>query len=232
MNKVTSLNDLQTQLKSQWRTGRRAFDARQLSERRLLILAVVAVIVFAMDTLWLTPAFTRYQAAAKREQTAVQARQALQGDATRRLGDMQRRQEDARLEIQRLSQVIAQHDQTLEQQQAILAPAREMRVLLEGLLEENPRLKVRGVRTLAPQEVKLKSVADAGRQPMLYRQSMEIVLQGGYAELVRWLHSVETMPRRVLWDSIRLSADEHAVLTLALTVHTFSPDRDALEIAP
>jgi MSHA biogenesis protein MshJ len=229
---VTSLHDLKTQLKARWRTARRAFDARQLSERRLLIVAMVALMVFAMDTLWLTPTLARYKAATKRQQTAMQARDALHSDANRRLGDMQRRQDEARVEIQRLAEMLADQDRTLEQQQAVLAPAREMRVLLEGLLEETPQLKVKAVRTLPPQEVKLKTVAAEGRQPLLYRQSMEIVLQGGYAELVRWLHSVETMPRRVLWDSIRLSADEHAVLSLALTVHTFSPDRDALEIAP
>jgi MSHA biogenesis protein MshJ len=227
-----TLADLQAQFKAKWRTGRRAFDARVLSERRLLTLALLAMIVFVSDALWLTPTFDRLKAVHKRQAVAMQARDALQADAIKRLGDRQRRQDEARVEIKRLQDVLAQDQEALQQQQAVLAPAREMRALLEGLLEENARLKVKGIRTLPPQEVKIKSVLDAGRQPMLYRQSMEIVLQGGFNELVRWLHSAENLPKRILWDSVQLSADDNAVLTLALTVHTFSPDKDALEIAP
>jgi hypothetical protein len=40
------------------------------------------------------------------------------------------------------------------------------------------------------------------------------------------------MPRKLLWDSMELTSDEQSRLTLSLQVHTFSPDRDALEIAP
>lgn len=232
MKTSLSWQDAKTRGKAAWRQGRRAFDARQLSERRLLIVAVLAATVFVADALWLTPTFTKFKAAQKRLATAVQARDALTGEAARQLGDLQRRQDAAQIEIKRLGEVLAQDEQTLQQQQAILAPAREMRLLLEGLLEENARLRVMGIRTLAPQEVALRGASGNGRQPMLYRQSLEIALAGSYGELLRWLHSVETLPKRVLWDSIRLSSDDNAELTLAVTVHTFSPDRDALEIAP
>ncbi len=231
MSKPTLVN-VSTKAREKWRSGRRAFDARALSERRLLTMALLALIVFLSDALWLTPTFERLKAIQKRQSVAIQTRDALQADATRRLGDRERRQTEARLEIKRLQDMFDQDREVLEQQQQLLAPAREMRGLLEGLLEENARLKIKGIRTLAPQEVKVPSTVELGLAPVLYRHTMEIILQGSYNEMVRWLHRVETQPSRVLWDQAQLTADDPSGLTLALTVHTFSPDKDALEIAP
>ncbi len=219
-------------LNARWRTARRAFDARLLSERRLLIAGALALIVYLMNTLWLTPTYARWKAALQQQHSLEQARDAMRSDVTRRLGEMQRRQDEARVEIARLNELMARDDEQASHEQAMLASARDMRVLLQGLLEESGQLQVQSMRTLPAQEVKLKLQANAGRAPALYKQSMELVVSGSYGELVRWLHSVENLPQRVLWDGIRLTADERANLSLSMTVHTFSPDRDALEIAP
>lgn len=226
---------LMQQIRPRWRQVRRQFDARLLNERRLLIIAALALVWFVSDSLLITPALSQMKAANNRERTASTATQAMQAELNRKRTELANQMLAAQREQEALRQRLEQGKEDLARQQSMLAPAREMRALLEGLLAQNGQLRVKGMRTLAPKEVNFAQTAggrEGGPSPVLYNHGLEISVSGSYIELLQWLRSVETMPRRLLWDSLTLSADDHARLTLTLVVHTFSPDRDALEIAP
>lgn len=220
-------------VQTRWRQGRRMFDARLLNERRLIIVAVVALIWFVLDTALVTPAFHQFSEATKRNKTAKIDRDALVLETERRKQDMALKEVEAKQEITRIKERIERSKQALAQQQAMLVSAREMRGLLEGLLVQNGRLKLETMRTLPPEEVKFAPVPGVAlSQSMLYRQGMEVAVSGSFMEVLTWLRSVEALPRKLLWDSLALKTNDSSVVTLTLQVHTFSPDRDALEISP
>lgn len=223
------------QVLMRWRQGRRLFDARQPNERRLIIVAVLAGIWLIFDTFWLTPSFKQMQEARKREQTAQAAVQALQAEQQQQVLASINARREAETELKQVQLRLAEGQTELDRQQALLLPAREMPQLMRGLLEQNGQLRLMSMRTLAPQEVSL--VADGapvgmGLPAMLYRHRLEVTVSGPYIELLRWMRSVEAMPRKLLWDRLQLVVVDPAPPTLTLAVHTYSPDRDALEISP
>lgn len=229
-----ALKPLMQQVRPRWRQVRRQFDARLLNERRLLIIAALALVWFVSDSLLISPSLSLMKAARNRERTAVTATEAMQAELNRKRTELANQMLAAQREQEALRQRLEQGKEDLARQQSMLAPAREMRTLLEGLLAQNGQLRVKGMRTLAPKEVTFAPVTgrDGAQPPLLFNHGLEVSVSGSYMELLQWLRSVESMPRRLLWDSLTLSADDHARLTLTLVVHTFSPDRDALEIAP
>lgn len=220
-------------MQTRWRQGRRLFDSRLLNERRLIIVAVVALAWFVLDSALITPSYKRFQAASLRNKAAIMARDTLQEEAQRLKADMALKEVEAMQELKRIQERIERSKQALAQQQAMLAPAREMRVLLDGLLVQNGHLRLRSMRTLAPEEVKFTPLPGVAlSNALLYRQGMEVAVEGSFMEVLTWLRSVEALPRKLLWDGLILKTDDSARVTLMLTVHTFSPDRDALEIEP
>ncbi len=229
---ANSLNAMMPMLKMRLRRGRRMFDSRLLSERRLIICATVALVWFLLDSALLTPSYKRFKAASSRSVMATQARDTMQAEIDRRHRDMKLQEDEARKEILRLQDKIAQGTRLLEEQRSMLAPAREMRQLMENLLAQNMRLQLDSMKTLPAQEVKFTPVAGLElSQTLLYRQGLQSVVTGSYADVVAWLRTIETMPRKLLWDGMEMKAAQGKV-TLTLTVHTFSPDRDPLEMSP
>lgn len=218
-----------------WRQGRRLFDARLLNERRLIIVALLAGIWMIFDAVWLTPGFKALQEVRKRQQVAQAAVEALQTDMQRRVMDNLHQQKQAEEEIPQVQARLEEGRAELTRQQALLVPANEMAALLRGLLDQNGQLRLIRMRTQAPEEVPLVSNPSSvtmGLPAMLYRHRIEMTVAGPYIELLRWVRDVEGMPRKLMWDGLELDVKAPAPPELSVSVHTYSPDRDALEIAP
>lgn len=222
-------------LQSKLRQGRRMFDKRLLNERRLIIVAVLALIWMVFDAVWLTPGFKQLQDGRKRAQAELAAVESLQTEVQRLTLDHISQQRQAELEIRQIQTRLAQGGAELARQQALLVPASQMADLLRGLLEQNGQLRLIAMRTMPPQEVML-SQSDMshsmGLPSRLYRHRIEMTVSGSYLSLVRWLQDIENMPRKLMWDQINLQVVAPSPPQLTFSVHTYSPDRDALEIAP
>ena len=215
-----------------WRRARRTFDARVLNERRLLIVAVAAGLWFVMDTLWITPGYKQLTVTLARKNQAQAAVTALQDKQRQQVQEMARAQASVKDELQQTRERIRQQEEAFEKARQVLVPAREMRALLEGLLAEQRSLRLKSMKTLPREDIQLPHVDGAGDSSLLYRHGLEIQVMGGFHDLLNWLRSVESMPRKVLWDDLTMQADDQAVLSLTLKVHTLSKDREPLEMAP
>lgn len=219
-----------------WRQLRRQFDARLPNERRLLIVAAVALIAYLCDLVLITPAFEALKAARQREQVASMSRDAMQAELNRKRVELANRLMAAQKEQAELRKRLADGEQELARQQSMMAPARDMQNLLEGLLAQHGQLRLKSMRTQPPVEVQFNGAkgasAPAGAAPVLYSHGLEISVAGPYLDLVAWLRSIEQLPRRLLWSGMTLSVADGAPPTLTLQVQTYSPDRDPLEIAP
>jgi MSHA biogenesis protein MshJ len=219
-------------LQTHWQRGRRAFDARMLTERRLIVVAVAAVIWLLMDSVWVTPSYEKLNKANK-ERAGVQANyEKFKNLALQHEAEVRAKQAEAKRELTRMRQAVKQGEQELQEVQSMLAPAREMRRVLESMLAQHGQLRVKSMTTVSPKEVSLGVGATPEESIRLYSHGMDITVEGSFADMLNWLRSIETMPHRLLWDSISLQADSQAQLSLRVAVHTFSPDREALEISP
>lgn len=236
MSKVPSVDQFAPMLLPRWRQLRREFDARLPNERRLIILAVIALVGYLCDVLMITPGLSDLKAANQREQVATTARDAMQAEVNRKRVELANRLLSDQKEQEALRKRLSEGEQDLERQKAMLAPAREMQNLLEGLLSQHGQLRLKAMRTQPPVEVSLnaeqRASAAALASPVLYSHGIEISVSGPFLDLVGWLRSVEQLPRRLLWSGMSLSAVDGSAPTLTLQVQTYSPDRDPLEIAP
>ena len=223
------------QVQMRWRQGRRLFDGRLLNERRLVIVAVLAGIWMVFDGVWLTPGFKTLQEVRKREQTAQALVDALQTEVQRQMVEHATQERQAQQEVRQVRARLREGQEELDRQQALLVPASQMAALLRNLLDQNGQLRLMSIRTLAPEEVPLVSSPISGAMglpPVLYRHRIEMTVSGPYIELLRWIRSVEAMPRKLMWQTLQLEVKSPSPPELTFSVHTYSPDRDALEIAP
>ena len=206
----------------------RAFDARLATERRLIVIAVACVTWYALDALWVTPAYQAFQKVWGEQRQAKQERQQLQGQLTQLKSDMATQQRELQAEVDRLKARLAQQDAEVQRTQSQLVPARELREVLETMLARHGQLRLRSMKTVPPTEVRLGS--GSGRP--LFKHGLELTVEGGFHDLLGWLQAIEAMPRRLIWNTLKLATDEQGRLSLSLQVYTLSPDRDALEMAP
>ncbi len=229
MNKL-DMAELQDQARRRWRQWRRQHAQRPLGERRLLVLAGVAVCWYVLDLTLFTPSLDQFGATRKRLASAEQALQARQADAARLGSDLAAMEGQLKSEVARMRVSVAQQQKALADVQAGLVPAREMRQVMQGLLARNGQLSLVAMRTLTQDEIGKAGLAIQDT-PGLYRQGLEVVMQGAFNDLLDWLVSAEQMPRKLWWSGLQMSTDEQGRLRMTVRLFTLSPDPDPLEIA-
>lgn len=213
-----------------WQRGQRAFDARPLRERLLLIAATAAVVFWLVDALWLTPAFKRWHTNRTQHQ-AVQAQMtALQAETQRlqaqNLADEQRLQQEGaawRARLREGEERLRRHDDWL------IGPERMLQ-LLQQLLQGRGELRVRAMQSLSKVELLTDLQAAASGAPVLYRHGVELVIEGRYAELLAYLQSLEQLPQKLQFGDLQFRVEQHPRCVLTLRVYTLSLDRRWLEI--
>ena len=233
-----------------WRTLRRRFDQRAERERLLMIGAVLALTLVLADRLWLTPALAAFKQARTQQTTARTAMLTLQADTQtlKNLDNTQARQQQADLATWR--QRVRDGDTTLRRHEQTLVGSDRMVGLLEQLLAHQGQVRVRAMRSLGRADLlnpgthggpalpdkavgavpAAAAAAPDAAAPSLYRHGVELVLEGGFADLLQYLRAVEALPQRVLWGSISLKVEQHPKSVLTLRVYTISRDRHWLEI--
>ena len=175
---------------------------------------------------------------------AAYVQQALQADITQlqTQGAAQARQLQA--ELQQWRQRLRDGDAALRSHEDSLVGPERMLDLLEQLLGRHGEVQVRGLRSLARSDVlgaaaaapaaAGSAAAATGANPPapagLYRHGVELVLEGGYADLLAYLKAMEALPQRVLWGSVQLKVEQHPRSVLTLRVYTLSRDPNWLEL--
>jgi MSHA biogenesis protein MshJ len=64
----------------------------------------------------------------------------------------------------------------------------------------------------------------------VYSHGVEIVVQGGYLEMLNYMNELEQMPWHVFWGNATLKVDEYPQATLTLTLYTMSLNRKWLNL--
>ncbi|MES2075462.1 MAG: type II secretion system protein GspM [Pseudomonadota bacterium] len=77
-----------------------------------------------------------------------------------------------------------------------------------------------------------KPPAPAPAKPpeLLYRHGVEVVLQGGYVDMVNYMAALEALPSQLFWGKAKLDAGDYPNARLTLTLYTLSLDKKWISI--
>jgi MSHA biogenesis protein MshJ len=197
---------------------------RSARERVLVVLALLALVVAALDTALLAPQRAD-RARALREATAARTQvrdlQALVTEQSRE-GDAQfaERSDALRLRRERAEQVIraAQVD--------LIEPA-DMREQLAAILARFPQLKVVAVASTPP--TPLGEAVGAGKDAApvttgVFQHGLEVQIEGRYLDLIAYLEALETTPRRIYWRELDLTINPQGVPVTRIALFTLSKE--------
>lgn len=223
-------------MKAQWQRGSERFAALSMRERAMIAAAAVfgpgfLVYNFAVEPPLLT------------SRNAARTVQRVQSEITQMQAQLaaiksQGFDPDApnRARLAQLKQQMATAGGRLQTFEARMVPPEKMQAVLEGLLTRDRRLELLSLKTLPPTQVgapEKKAEAAGGTAPAaakppvegIYRHGVEIRLAGSYNDLLNYLAELESMPQRVMWNSVSLTVDKYPRNILTLHIHTLSLDR-------
>lgn len=200
-------------MKQQWQKLALRVDAMQLRERVFLFLAIIMCLLALADTVWLSPAQLANQQA--------KLRFAAQGTELQRLRD----------ELKAMAQPVdaskAVRDQIAEanlrldainQDIKTVAPQAEGGAAIEQALVQFLRrqegLTLIRTATLAQDAVSPKaataSAANTAAPAVLSRRGLELSVSGSYAELVRYVRTLENALPTMRWGNLQIKTTKQA----------------------
>jgi MSHA biogenesis protein MshJ len=238
-------------MKEQWQRLELRIDALNLRERAMAFAIAALILIALVNTLLLDPLLEQQKQLSQRvrqQQQQIAAMQAeiqtavkgssIDPDAANRTRLATLRQQQAKL-----------HDDMLELQKGLISPDK-MTALLEDILKRNGKLHLASLKKLpvvdlndqagmSDSNVKEKTgKADLATEKSnanvagegLYQHSVEIVVEGGYLDLMNYLSQLEAMPWQLFWAKAKLDADTYPKARLTLTLFTLSLEKTWLNI--
>ncbi|MES2584920.1 MAG: hypothetical protein V4627_19505 [Pseudomonadota bacterium] len=186
-------------MKKQWQQLALRIDAMQLRERVFLFLAIIISCLALADTVWLTPAQTAQK----------QARQQFEIQAT---------------ELQRLRDELRAVSQTEDPSKAVYEDIAAANLRLEAvnkeinavapLAEGGPAIEHALVQFLRRQEgLTLLSTGTLKAEApgaVVSRRGLELTVAGSYADLVRYVRTLENALPTLRWGTLQLKTTKQA----------------------
>ena len=208
-------------------------DAMSLRERVLIFLAVAVVIVGIADSALFEPILRRQKANSQsiqqQEDEIRTMRTQVQAYAQARTGDSANAKRQ-RLEKRRVE--LAALDRQLAAGQSELVPPERMAKMLSEIVKRNPDVELISLRSLAATGLTQSLAPIPGSAPSglaLYRHGIEIAVSGSYLKMLNYVGQLERLPAKIMWGNMELQST-YPVVTLKITLYTFSPDKTWLLI--
>jgi MSHA biogenesis protein MshJ len=207
------------------------FDAMSLRERAMIFGGAALVAVVLVNTFLLDPVLARQRALARelaQAQGKLRATQeGVQDVAQRRGGDPDA---DLRARLEALRREEAALEEALRDKSRRLVPPEKMPALLQDILSRNPPLELVSLRSLPPAPLAGAAAAAAPSGAAVFRHGVEVVVRGGYLDMLRYLAELERLPWRLHWGEVALNAETYPTAQLSFTLYTLSLDKSWLRI--
>jgi len=216
-------------MKALWLKLSGRIDGMSLRERIAIFVASVAVLLFLIDSIVLEPMFKRNrQLADQIRQQNMRIETANNGVALQMAAFSGNPDAAAELQLAGLKRDAATMAGALRAMQHGLVAPEKMGQLLQQLLRSNGKLKLISLRTLPVTGMGGAAAADVKAAPaqreLLYRHGVEVVLQGGYLDMLDYMEALERSPQQVFWGRAQLDARSYPASTLTLTLYTLGLD--------
>ena len=225
-----------------WQKFSLRIDALSLRERLIIFMMAALVGITLVNSLLLESQFAKQKQIAqqiRQEQSQIAGFQAEIHQILKKHDTDPDR--DNRTRLAQLTQQAKQMQGSLRDMQQGLVPPDRIAAVLEDILRQNSglllvSLKTLPVTSLTDQAEVNKTTADkdkTNKKPgveSIYRHGVEITVQGGYQDIVRYLGALEAMRWQLFWGGANLSVEEHPKTNLTLTLYTLSLDRKWLNL--
>jgi MSHA biogenesis protein MshJ len=220
-------------------------DAMSLRERGLLFCAVVAVLGFLFNLLFWDPLVTEQKKLELRMREDQQKTAEIEVQIQQKVAAIRNDPDaSAKKRLAELQQKLQQTRLAMSEMQKGLVPPDKMAEVLEGILKRQENLHLVSLRSTTPEILNqplpdMKPLASASGNtaslPMkgtpdpkgnvggvVYKHGVELVLQGGYGDIVNYLQALETMPWQFFWGRAVVSAEAYPKATVTLTLYTLA----------
>ncbi|WP_028102481.1 type II secretion system protein M [Pseudoduganella violaceinigra] len=215
-------------MKAQWAKISARIDGMSLRERIAMFIAAVAVVLFVINALVLEPLFARNKGLAEQIQQQNAQLEAANASVAAQMAAFNENPDAAtQKQLAEMNREAASLAGGLRAMQHGLVAPEKMGQLLQQLLRSNGKLKLLSLRTLPVSGMGGGSsdpkAAPAPRE-LLYRHGVEVVLQGGYLDMLDYMEALEGSPQQVFWGRAQLDARTYPSSTLTLTLYTMGLD--------
>lgn len=216
-------------MKSIWQEYSNHYNQLQRRER-LLVLAVLLVLVYALWSLLFGQALSAQQGRLNGQLVQAEKNLASKQQQLSLLQSRSQQDPDAALrgEIARVKADIEQLDQQLQQAAVGLVRAQELPNILEQVLLKTGKLKLISLQTLPLEELSLvvdeQTAADAG----VFKHPVRLEVKGDYFAVQEYLAALENLPWRFYWDGLEYKVQQYPGASTVLTVYTLSSERGVI----
>lgn len=229
-------------LKQSWEKGASWFNERPIRERAMLTVTSLVLMSFVVWELAITPVLTSNSRLATQLESLDQQQRTLseqQQALTLRLASDPSLQLRERLAARqaRLDRLDAELADTTGK---LIAP-RAMVRLLQDMLVAQEKLELVSVELLPPTPIFDKAAdskaraaesdtdpderPDAATGPLLYAHDVELLIRGGYLDVLNYIDALESMDSRLGWVSLDYQMLEYPDNEIRIRVRTLSLDR-------
>jgi len=195
-------------------------DALELRERILLMAAGIAVMFLLVDNLWLQPTLKAQRVAEQQIADLEIKLNSLQQNAG--LLSMNSTADPLAPQYQHRDQLRAEladlNDRILNQLGALVEPAQAAKVL-EQLLGRHASLKLATL-SASTEPLSDMNTGAASDSPGLARYQVDMVVKGGYLEVLKYLASLERLPWKFFWQQVNFQSTEYPHAETRLQLYT------------
>lgn len=214
-------------MKQKWQQLAVRIDAMQLRERAFLFLAIIICLLALADTVWLSPAQLAHKQATQRF--------AAQGADLQRLRDeltsLAQPVDASKAVREQIAEANLRLDAINEEIKTVAPQAEGGPVIEQALVQFLRRqegltlLRTGTLKQDTPNPAAATPVAGVATAPAaLTRRGLELSVSGSYAELVRYVRTLENALPTLRWGSLQIKATKQAPeLTLQVYVVGVSP---------
>ncbi|MBK6672148.1 MAG: hypothetical protein IPM70_04335 [Proteobacteria bacterium] len=199
------------------------FNARATRERLLIFAALLALVLTTWDGLLMQPLRAVTQ--------GLQAEIAAVGVAATDVDDGSDPHRTALLRAGELQLRSAQLDSQIAGSARGFVPATQMIGVLHDVLRRQGGLSLVSIRNLPVRSLIAPATQDAPPSPP-YLHSIELVIDGRYADIQAYVHQLESLPWKFRWSLLELSTRQYPLNRVRLSLSTLSMDATWLGVAP
>lgn len=243
------------QLERYWAQVTEWVDGRRLMERIGIFVGLAAVASMFAYILFLVPAFNEEKRIAREMVNNLGAIQRLQAEmAKARASSSGDPDQQNKLKLKQLQQQIDEAEAQISRVRKELVSPQQMVTMLDTILARHDAVKLISFTKLPLESLNTGTIAAVQGAPAqaagksdpqpgagsgagsgagnaaVYRHGVQVVVEGKYLDLMKYLAELEKLPGKLVWGHLELKVDEYPKATLTLDLFTLSLDKTWLNI--
>jgi MSHA biogenesis protein MshJ len=211
------------------------FNAMTLRERGMIAAVLLALLVLVWDQFLMSPLSVRKQSLAQEIEATQRSLATLTATIEGRANDNPLSL--AMAQKRSLTESLAAVDAQLQSASAGLIAPQRMLEALRDVLNKQQGLRLVSMRNLpvtslaAPSsETNTSETKTRTASGGPYVHSLELVVEGSYLDVLRYLESVEALPWRFYWQVLELKTTEYPLNRVRVRLNTLSMDKEWLGV--